>query len=323
MSDCLAQTRVHPLPDRWLPRIRHGVGLDRYTAFRIGGPAAILIELEFPSEIVALVHDADSINLPWRLLGGGTNLLIDDAGFDGLVVVFRSPKSTIRCENDRLIAPGGVDFHETALASVAAGLTGFEFAAGIPGTLGGAIFGNAGAFGEQVGDVLESAELLDRDGSIRTVDAAELDFAYRSSRLKRSGEILLSATLKLKPGDRDKAEQRVNEIMDLRRSKHPDWRNIPCAGSFFRNIEPTSKASRRQAAGAFLDRIGAKSMQVGGAAVFEKHANIIINTGTASAADVLELARRMRQAVIDRFDLALDREVIVWPDNDLPDLPGG
>ncbi|RJO74353.1 MAG: UDP-N-acetylmuramate dehydrogenase [Myxococcales bacterium] len=303
------------LPEPWATRARKDVPLSRHTTFRIGGPAAQLIEIAAPAELGRLAADLAAANVPWRLLGGGSNVLVADEGYDGLVVVFQSPASSIRVEGERIIASGGAPFHDLAVVGAAAALTGMEFAAGIPGTVGGAIFGNAGAFGEQVGDVLESLELLDRQGHARTVGPEALGFAYRHSALKETGEIVLSATLRLKRGSREAAEQRLAEILALRAAKHPDWRREPCAGSFFRNLAPTSAASKRQAAGAFLDQAGAKTMRVGGAYVYAKHANIILNDGAATARDVLALAERMRAAVRERFGIDLQREVIVWPDD--------
>ncbi len=300
------------IPAELQSKIQYDVPLSSYTTFKIGGPASALIEVANPEVLLELAEILRKASIPWKLLGGGSNVLVADKGYDGLVIVFHSPENAIKIDENQITAPAGVDFHALALTSVQASLTGFEFAAGIPGTFGGAIYGNAGAFGEQVGDVIESLRVLAPNGETQQLSQAECGFAYRESRFKSSGEIILEATLKLKPGNRSVSQQRIDDIMALRRSKHPDWRRTPCAGSFFRNIEPTSNATRRQAAGAFLDQVGAKQMTVGQAGVFAGHANIIINRGNASFDDIVTLSEQMKSAVFKQFGIELQREVIIW-----------
>lgn len=321
----MSMTRHIPdrLPERWRRMALTGPLLSEYTTMRVGGPAACLIEIRDPASLVELVRDLHRNGLPWRLMGGGSNLVMDDAGIDDVLIRFCQGREAFRREGDRLIAQGGAPFSDLAEITADWGFAGAEFAAGIPGTLGGAVCGNAGAFGEQVGDIVERLTLLGRDGTIQVRQPGELGFAYRHSALKQSGEILLEACVCLPRGEAARSRERIAEIMDLRRSKHPDIRVTPCSGSFFRNIEPTSAADRRQAAGAFLEEVGAKAMQVGGAAVYPKHANIIINTGTARCSEIVALARRMRQAVFARFGLSLIREVAIWSRENLDDLPGG
>lgn len=310
------------LPEPWASGAKRRIPLKDYTTFQIGGPAEWLIEIDHPDDLVRLAGDLDGLGIDWRLMGGGSNVLVSDEGFSGLVVLFRSPAASIRIEEERLVASGGAALHDAVMACAKAGLGGLEFAAGIPGTLGGAICGNAGAFGRELGDVFLSATLLSKDGRSRRVDPGELGFRYRHSNLKDSGDIVLETCLQLKPGDSSRSRARVEEILTLRRARHPDIRTTPSAGSFFRNIEPTSNASRRRAAGALLEEAGAKAMRVGRAAVFYKHANIIVNQGGAACDDVVELARRMRRAVLERFGIGLVREVQIWSDRDYKDLPG-
>ena len=171
-----------------------------------------------------------------------------------------------------------------------------NYTTGIPGTVGGAVVGNAGAWGKQVGDVLKSALILDDQGKTKTVGPDHFAFTYRHSRLKETNEIIVSATFTLTPGDPVKLAQERAEILKKRAEKHPAH-NQPCAGSFFRNIEPTSKAERRQASGWFLEEAGGKNLRVGGAYVFDKHANIIIKGRNASAQDVHDLHLKMIDAV--------------------------
>jgi len=192
-----------------------------------------------------------------------------------------------------------------------------SYCTGIPGTVGGGIAGNAGAFGRQMGDHLISVELLGLDGQTRTVLHDELEFAYRHSKLKETGEIVLSATFELprlacpEPGRRGRSVMQAERerIIQFRKEHHPDWHKEPSAGSVFRNIEPTSAAERRQAAGRFLEEAGAKAMRVGGARLYEKHANIIVADPGCTAQDVWELSEKMAAAVKDKFGIDLVREV--------------
>ena len=193
--------------------------------------------------------------------------------------------------------------------AIESGVGDLSFCSGIPGTVGGAIAGNAGAFGRQIGDVVESIQLLDGSGRTHEVAVDELGFGYRSSILKQTGGIVLSAALKLPSEDIQTMEKERGRIMELRGTKHPDWRTMPCAGSVFRNIEPTSAAERRQAAGWFLEEAGAKNFRVGDAHLFEKHANIIIADTGASARDVFELTEKMVAAVREKFGFELEREI--------------
>ncbi|MEI8206286.1 MAG: hypothetical protein WCG03_05355 [Kiritimatiellales bacterium] len=184
-----------------------------------------------------------------------------------------------------------------------------SYCSGIPGTVGGGIAGNAGAFGRQMGDHLISAELLGLDGTVRTVLHDELEFAYRHSKLKETGEIVLFATFDLPKLGKSIMQAERDRIMQFRKDHHPDWHKEPCAGSVFRNIEPTSAADRRQAAGRFLEEAGAKAMRVGGARLYEKHANIIVADLGCTAQDVWELSEKMAAAAKDKFGITLVREV--------------
>jgi len=309
------------LPKLWESRAIKNASLADYTTFQVGGPARRLIEIHHRSELIKLAKDMAKEEIDWQLLGGGSNVLVDDSGYDGLVVVFRSFDDSIWNNEKYLTASAATPLHDVATYSAFEGLAGMEFAAGIPGTLGGAIWGNAGAFGKQVGDILDSVMLLNKDGSITAAGPEELEFSYRNSILRETGQIILQATFKLDYDDPIECVDRIDDILALRMEKHPNLSKLPSAGSFFKNLEPTSKADRRQAAGAFLEQAGAKQMHIGGAAVFHKHANIIVNNGEASAQDIITLARKMRQAVLDQFGIELVREVTVWPEESAIDLP--
>lgn len=281
-----------------------------YTTFRLGGPCPLLIDCAAPADLQAVATELNRRRQEFVLIGGGSNLLIADAGLDAVVLRYASDAPAIEQQGQRLQVAGSTSLDALALTAARLGLGGLVECSGIPGTVGGAIVGNAGAFGWQVGDAIESVHLLSRDGAARVASAAELDFSYRDSALKRTGDIVLAATFVLPAADPTEQLARRQEILELRAGKHPDIRTHACAGSFFRNIEPSSKADRRQAAGRLLEEAGAKEMRVGGASVFPKHANIIINSGPdGTAQDVADLSATMAAAVRDKFGIDLVREV--------------
>jgi len=295
------------------------VPLRELTTFRIGGPALGLVRVHTPDEALRFQLLAREHGLPLVALGGGSNILADDRGFCGLVLRLELDSFAVR--GHAVTAGAGLAFDALVERSLEAGLVGLEFASGIPGTVGGAVVGNAGCHGHEIGEFLREAVVLRPDGRIEMVTPASLQLAYRSSALKSSGDLLLEATLELRSGDVGVARQVRQEHLALRRRKHP-WRE-PSAGSYFRNLPPASPEGRRQAAGELLDRAGVKGMRVGGAAVYERHANIIINTGGATCADVLALAARMKAAVRERFGVELQEEVrhLPWRSAGDPDRP--
>lgn len=283
--------------------------LASYTTFRLGGRCHGLIDCRTPKEITTAVNILTKEKLPFVLIGGGSNLVVSDHGLDCCVIRYFTPEPLIQIDGTTVIVSGSTVLDDLVIAAWQHGLEGLNYASGIPGTVGGAIVGNAGAWGKQVGNVLQSVVLLNRLGERGIVDARDLDFTYRNSNLKQTDEIVVSAIFQLKPGDKHVLQKERDEILKTRHEKHPDLQTYPCAGSFFRNIEPTSKAERRQASGHFLEQAGAKNMKVGGAAVYEKHANIIIKTPGCKSQDVYELSKQMAQAVKDKFGLDLVREV--------------
>ena len=185
-------------------------------------------------------------------------------------------------------------------------LSGLEFAAGIWGSVGGAIFGNAGAFGGEVGQVLDEAVLIDCQGNVRTENATYFQFGYRHTRLKETREIVASATFRLTPGKKPQIEKRVDDILARRAESHPDRRT---AGCFFRNIPDSTQEHGKLPAGRLLEEVGAKELCVGGAKVYDKHANIIVNTGRATSKDIRQLADMLKKRVLDRFGIELQEEV--------------
>jgi UDP-N-acetylmuramate dehydrogenase len=298
--------------------------LSLHTTFRIGGPADFYFAAHSPERLVAALCAAREAGLPVFLIGGGSNLLVSDAGVRGLVV--RNACDAVRFEGAEVVAGCGVGLHELIERCAERALSGLEFAAGIPGTLGGALFGNAGCYGLDVGARVVECTHVALDGTAAgTRPAAWYAFAYRDSRLKREPRALLECRLRLEPGERAAIERTIAEKLAVRREKHPQWREEPTAGSYFKNLpadwRPTalraagpadarlSPGTRRVAAGQLLDECECRGLRVGGAEVFARHANIIVNRGGATAADVLALAEEMKRRVRERFEVTLEEEV--------------
>ncbi|MCO5044169.1 MAG: UDP-N-acetylmuramate dehydrogenase [Kiritimatiellae bacterium] len=300
----------------WRPDGANGPLLSLYTTFRIGGPCRGLTTCETRAELRRAVEALGEVGEEFVLLGGGSNLLVSDAGVNQQVIRYFSEKPQIARQGNELVVQAATRLDDLASYAVQEGLDGLLCCTGIPGTVGGAIVGNAGAFGEQIGDRVLSVIAMDHHANEREIPGDELAFGYRQSRLQNTDSIVVSVRLRLRLGDRDRLRTRRQEILALRAAKHPDWQHTPTAGSFFKNIEPTSKAERRQAAGWFLEQAGAKALRVGKARPFEKHANIIVAERGCRAVDVLELSRQMAALVKEKFGIELHREVRLlgsWP----------
>jgi UDP-N-acetylmuramate dehydrogenase len=281
------------------------VPLSALSSFGIGGPADLFFEALTEEELAKAVALAFAEKYPFYIIGGGYNLLFDDAGYRGLIV--RNRLEGIRREGQCLSVLSGTSLSCVLTEAVEARLTGLEFLAGIPGTVGGAIYGNAGAYGWSIGDVLRWATILWPDGERKTVAREDLGFGYRDSVLKRKAGIVLKATLLCTPGDRAESEARIRDILQKRWAKHPPH-GTACAGSYFKNS--CSASGARVAAGQLLDQAGARGLSVGDAAVSDVHCNFIINRGNARAADVLSLAEELKERVFRKFGVRLEEEVI-------------
>jgi UDP-N-acetylmuramate dehydrogenase len=283
--------------------------LKDYTTFRLGGPCPVLIDNPSPEELPGLARFLHEKQTPFLTIGQGSNLVISDEGLEQVIIRFCSEQPNISLEGNRVTVSGSTLLTDLADYTVEQAIGDLTPCCGIPGTVGGGIAGNAGAFGFQLGDYLVSAQILGSDGEVRTVSPEDLDFSYRNSRLKESGETVLYATLELPAEQSDTLRAERDRILEFRREHHPDWHADPCAGSVFRNIEPTSAVERRKAAGWFLEEAGAKSFRVGGAKIYEKHANIIVAEPGCRAQDVWEISEQMRLAVKGKFNMDLVREV--------------
>ncbi len=284
--------------------------LSNYTTFQLGGYCPFLIDCPDEESLVQTITLLGAQSVEFLVIGQGSNLLVADSGLQQVVVRYCAENAAdVTFEGNLVRVSGHTLVDDLARLTIEKGLGDLSYCSGIPGTVGGAIAGNAGAFGQQMGDAIESVQLLDVDGRRHEVSGAELGFEYRSSILKQTGGVILSALLRLQPKEIRSMKMERERILELRRTKHPDWRTMPCAGSVFRNIEPTSAADRRQAAGWFLEEAGVKDFRVGGAYLFEKHANMIVVDSGATARDVFELMEKMIEAVRDRFGFELHREI--------------
>lgn len=291
--------------------------LRHHTTFRIGGPADWFVAARTPEALVAALAAGHALGLPMFLLGGGSNLLVSDEGFRGLVV--RNACEGVQFDGTAVLVEGGADYLEFIRRCQARGLAGLAYAAGIPGSVGGAVHGNAGCYGQDIGSRVVECTVATLDGArVETLPASWFEFAYRDSRLKREPRALLSCLLRLEPGDPAAIQREIEEKLGIRRVKHPQWREEPTAGSYFKNLPPGfqvpglphSPGTHRVPAGALLDACGVRGMRVGDAAVFAKHANILVNAGRATARDMLTLAARLKALVRERFGVELEEEVM-------------
>jgi UDP-N-acetylmuramate dehydrogenase len=304
--------------------------LARFTTMRVGGPADLFASVHNVHELRAILRFARSRGLPHTLLGRGSNVVIADAGIRGLVIQNRAEGS--RVEADRYVAESGVPMARAATESQKAGLSGLEFGLAIPGTVGGAVWANAGAHGADVAAIVESADVLFADGTERRLGLDELELGYRESRFKRPAgsaggaptdashtpdapdaplldgpaDVVLGATFRLAPEPAEVIKERLDDIRRWRQAHQP--LGLPSAGSVFRN--PPSGPS----AGELIDGLGLKGLREGGVTVSEKHANFIVNDRKGSAADVRALAERVKTEVLARTDTDLEFEIVFLGD---------
>ena len=278
--------------------------LSEHTTFRIGGPAAFYLAPESEDEVREALAFAGEKGLPYYLIGRGSNLLCSDEGFDGVIIEIGKGMEQISIEwaseNAIVTAQAGVSLSSLAARLAKEGLTGFEFAGGIPGTLGGAIAMNAGAYGGEIKDCILSARVLTEQGEIRTLDKAELELGYRTSVIQRESAIVLSGTFAFQTGDTEKIQETMRELNQRRRDKQP--LEYPSAGSTFKRPEGYF-------AGKLIEDAGLRGYRVGDAQVSEKHCGFVVNRGRATAADVYRLIRDVQKKVWDEFQVKLEPEV--------------
>ena len=281
--------------------------LAKFNTFGTGGRARLFAEVTTPQELADLVKEASGLDVPIFMLGGGSNVLISDNGYEGLII--RNAIKGMNVEGASVICGAGEDLQALIDFATEMSLTGLEFAAGIWGTVGGAIYGNAGAYGSEICNVLEWAEVVDRQGDMRIEQAGYFDFVYRGSKLKKTHEFVTRAKFALQPGKKEAIKSRVEEILAIRNEKLPLTK--PSAGCFFKNIPDPSQEFGKLSAGKLLEQVGAKETQYGQAAVFERHANILINSGSATSSDIRRLSQILKRKVKEKFGIELQEEIIL------------
>ena len=272
-----------------------------HTTFRIGGNAECFVRIQNIEELSALVEFCRREDLPFFFIGKGSNLLVSDNGIAGVVATFGDGMSDIIVKDDMIIAEGGASLSAVASHALQKGLTGFEFAAGIPGSVGGAVRMNAGAYGGEMSQVVGWVRVLTPDGNIKTILGAHLEFGYRTSILKDVPYIVLSCGIQLMPGDEKQIRITMLELGARRREKQP--LEYPSAGSTFKRPEGYF-------AGKLIEEAGCRGLSVGGAKVSEKHCGFIINENDATAKDVSQLIEEVRKRVYENSGILLEPEII-------------
>ena len=273
--------------------------LSEYVNFKVGGPADILLIPNSKEQVIKSIKICKENNIPFYLIGNGSNILVRDGGFRGVVLSLKNVKN-IYVDGEKIEAECGVMLKEVSDKAIENSLTGFEFACGIPGTIGGAVFMNAGAYDGEISKVIESAEVIDENCNIIRLSREELDFGYRSSLVMKKGYTVLSAVFKLEKGQVKTIKELIEDLTNKRESKQP--REYPSAGSTFKR--PTGYF-----AGKLIQDAGLKGYSIGGAAVSEKHSGFVINKGNATAKDITDLIKHIQDEVKKQFGVDLHPEV--------------
>ena len=284
--------------------LKYNESMSKHTSFRIGGEAEIMAFPKDREELAAILKQSALLDRKPAILGAGTNVLAPDEGIAGVVICLKDCLDGMELlDETRIRVMGGVTMTRAAVFAANHGLTGLEFAHGIPGTVGGGVYMNAGAYGGEICQVAESVEYMDFDGNIRHLTKEEMRFSYRHSILEDEGGIVISATFRLMPGDPDAIRAKMKELMGKRSASQP--LDLPSAGSAFKR--PVGGY-----AAALIDQAGLKGYQVGGAAISTKHAGFAVNLGDATAADVKNLLKNVSDLVFENSGIRLEPEVRIW-----------
>ena len=274
--------------------------MSQHTTFKIGGPADYFLVPETGEEVGEIIKICRKTDTPYFILGNGSNLLVGDGGYRGAVIQVYRNMSAVTVEGTTITAQAGALLSAVAAAAKNASLTGFEFAGGIPGTVGGAAVMNAGAYGGEMKDVLVEVTVMDAEGKIFAISAEKLELGYRTSVIKKAGYIVLEAKIRLKEGDQEAIRERMKELTIQRTTKQP--LEYPSAGSTFKRPEGYF-------AGKLVMDSGLRGYQVGGARISEKHCGFVINAGDATAKDVRTLMDNVRDIVYEKYGVTLEPEV--------------
>ena len=293
----------------FLERLRRAAGsgeviteepMSRHTTFRIGGPADYFVTPQTAEEVAKVIEACTQENVPYYIVGNGSNLLVSDQGYEGVIIQIYKQMNQVEIKGTEIYAQAGALLSLIANRALEAELTGFEFAAGIPGTLGGACVMNAGAYGGEMKDVLKSVTVLTGDGEVKTLAKEELELGYRTSVIAKKGYIVLSAVIELKNGKKEEIKAVMDDLKERRITKQP--LEYPSAGSTFKRPEGYF-------AGKLIQDAGLRGFQVGGAQVSEKHCGFVINKDQATAADVMNLMNQVSDKVYEASGVRLEPEV--------------
>ena len=279
--------------------------MSKYTTFRVGGEAECILVVQNEDELARLIPYLNQIEQEYFILGNGSNLLVGDKGYRGMVVKFGEEMEQIQVEGTRMTVKAGALLSKAAMTAKQHSLTGLEFAAGIPGSIGGGIVMNAGAYEGEMKQVVESVRVMDRDGQILTLDNDTMEFGYRTSIIKNRPFIVVEVVLQLAEGDQEKIAAKMEELAVLRRSKQP--LEYASAGSTFKRPEGYY-------AGKLIMDAGMRGYRIGGAQVSDKHCGFIVNTGKATAADIKEVIEEVQERVKERFHVILEPEIVFLGD---------
>ena len=284
--------------------LRMNEPLSKHTSFRIGGPAEVMAFPKDIQQLRLLLEMSSQLDCNCAILGAGTNILAPDEGVSGLVICLKDSLDAMeRLDGNCIRIAAGVTMARAAVFAAGLGLGGMEFAHGIPGTVGGGVYMNAGAYGGEICMICKSVDVLKEDGTLVTYTCEEMDFSYRHSRLEEDGGIVVSAVFALSPCPEEQIRQKMHELLEKRKASQP--LDMPSAGSAFKR--PVGGF-----AAALIDQAGLKGFQIGGAAVSTKHAGFVVNVGGATSADVLALLKAVAQKVYDHSGICLEPEVRIW-----------
>lgn len=289
---------------RFVPaeNIRYEEPLKNYTTFRIGGIADCMISVESALQMQDVLRYLRKVELPFFILGNGSNLLVGDKGYRGVILRMTDGMNGVSADGCRIRAQAGASLAKAARTALEQGLTGLEFASGIPGSIGGGVIMNAGAYGGEMSQVVEYVTALDRNGEILTLDNEAMEFGYRTSAIKNNGFVVLECGFLLREAPQEKIRETMDDFAARRREKQP--LEYPSAGSAF-------KRPRGHFAGKLIMDAGLRGLQVGGAKVSEKHCGFIVNCGDATAADVRALIERVQEEIFHRYQVRLEPEIIM------------
>lgn len=282
--------------------IKYDEPMRKHTSFRIGGPADFFIRPGDIEELKQVIQCCKKESVPYYIIGNGSNLLVKDKGFRGCIIQIYDNFKEVHIDGTKVTAQSGVLLSRLSNVILAESLTGFEFAHGIPGTLGGAVFMNAGAYGGEMKDVIQYATVMDLEGNIFQLANEELELGYRTSIAQKKGYIVLEVVMQLQKGEYDAIKKRVNELTHQRTTKQP--LNMPSAGSTF-------KRPPGYFAGKLIMDAGLRGYRIGGAQVSEKHCGFVVNTGDATAKDVLDLIAYVQKKVKEQFEVQMETEVLI------------